>query len=100
MTRTLSSNIVRTFQDIELAKLRDEPYAQLVLLPRSRRIKGPPDAKGIEFWIEKREGECGGVRIEVRACKRALLIFLSCACRGFEKLPDDSVVEEPVAPED
>ncbi len=101
MAHRLNSPDVEAFQGAELSRLRAIDYSQLAALPRSQRTPTPAEIRGVEFWIERRPGEHGGVRIEIRACKRFLLIFVSCASPGFEMLPDGSIVVEPYEqPED
>lgn len=101
MPHRLSDPEVRSFQEIQLTRLRAMSFSELSKLPRSRRIPTPSHIRGLEFWIERRVGESGGVRVEARACRRSMFIFLSCDCPGFEMLSDGSIVPEPhVEPED
>lgn len=83
---------VGAFQEAHLARLKAMSFAELSAMPRSRRMATPTALGRLEFWVERRVGEFGGIRIEVRACRRRLLVLLSCACLGFEMLPDGSVI--------
>ena len=94
MAHRLFGPEVAAFQEAQLARLRQLSYNELVALPTRKRIPAPEGIRGIEFWLERRAGDAGGVRIESRACRRHLLIFVSCRCPGFEMLPDGSLVAE------
>ena len=94
MAHRLNSPEVDAFQKTQLAHLKTLGYAELLAMARSERISAPSDIQGIEFWIERRVGEAGGVRIEARACRRSFFIFMSCRCPGFEMLPDGTVVPD------
>jgi hypothetical protein len=98
MAHRLYSPEVKAFQEAQLARLKTLSYSELRALPRSTRVPSPEGVRGIEFWVERREGDGGGVRIEARACRRHLLIFMSCNCPGFEMLPDGSLAVEVYEP--
>lgn len=93
---------LRELRLAELSALRSKPFSALASLPRSQRLSSPKQYKGIELRLERREGEQGGVRIEVRTCSRHLLVFVACLGDGFEMLPDGRIVEDepPGPPED
>lgn len=97
----ISGPEARAHQAKHLRALRRRSYAELRALPRSRRVDPSPALPGVEFRVERRDGEHGGVRIEIRACRRHLFVFLACSGTGFEKLPDGRViVDRPPAIDD
>jgi hypothetical protein len=94
MSHRIYSPDVEAFLQAQSQRLEAMSFSELSALPRSQRIPTPSTIRGLEFWIERRTGDLGGVRIEARACRRSLLIFLSCNCSGFEMLADGSLVPE------
>ena len=94
MTARIFDADVQAYREAQLELLKPLRYESLASMPVSKRIETPPSFKGLEFRVERRAGESGGVRIEVRSCTRHLLVFLSCAGSGFEKLPDGTLVED------
>lgn len=94
MTSRIFDDDVRAFREARLAALRKESYADLSASPRTSRLAAPSEFDGLEFRVERRPGELGGVRVEVRSCTRHFLLFLSSSSSGFEILPDGSIVED------
>ncbi|MGH8028386.1 MAG: hypothetical protein ACREO3_00475, partial [Arenimonas sp.] len=76
----LYSPEVEASQAAELDRLLGLSYAELSALPARTRVPAPPGIGGVEFWIERRPGEAGGIDMQVRACVRSLIIFVSCSC--------------------
>lgn len=93
-SQRLYSPEVEKFQEAQLQQLREWDYRDLAALPSRQKISAPGHIRGIVFHIRRYDGDAGGVRIEVSACKRMLLIFLACNCPGFEMLPDGSILED------
>ena len=100
MTARIFDEAVQAYREAQLELLKPLGYEVLAKMPRTKRINAPSEFDGLEFRIERRAGDSGGVRIEVRACSRHLLIFLSCSSSGFEMLSDGSIVKEVGIPLD
>ena len=94
MAHRLNSPEVTAFQQVQLARLRRMTFHEICSLPLRERLAKPAHIRGISFRIERSPGVRGGVRIEVLACSRFLLIFEGCRCPGFEVLPDGTILED------
>jgi len=88
------------FQEKYLEQLKTKSLAELSALPDKERINTPHDFGGWKVFLLRKNGEHGGIRIEVEGKKRFLLIFVTAYRTGFEILPDGRIIEDEGFSED
>jgi hypothetical protein len=81
------------FQEKYLEMLKQKSFLELSTLPIKQRVKSPKPLGGWKVFLLKKEGEHGGIRIEVEGQKR-FLVFVTKYTTGFEILKDETVIED------
>jgi len=83
---------VRAFQEGLLNTLSLEPYEVLAERPSRERVMVPAELSGLKAFICATRVEQGGIQISVELYEPFWLVLSDAEVRGFEMLPDGTVL--------